>query len=148
MWKCAVFQSYKPCRQIDRWSACLASDRLYMYSDRAKWCTRIRSVCACATRKLDFRVGCHAAQRGGKWALGASDQSVHQFTGTLEGLLLLFFFYTCLHLLFVTFPLSHPFPLPITPVLLFLLPWCEPSVTLMKKHVLCDSPLLNQYETR
>lgn len=101
-------------------------------------------VCACATRKLDFRVGCHAAQCGGKWALGASDQSVHQFTGTLEGLLLLFFFFTCLHLLFVTFPLSHHFPLPIAPVLLFFLPWCEPSVTLMKRHVLCDSPLPNQ----
>lgn len=56
--------------------------------------------CVCEERisKLHFHFWCHA---GYKWALGPSDQPLHQFTAGLEGLLLLSFSPT--DSLFVTF---------------------------------------------
>ncbi len=87
-------------------------------------------------RKLDFHFWCAAALCCSKQGLGASDQPLHQFTGTVEGLLsrslslsLLSPFSLC-HISSVS-PLPSPLPF-------FLLQY-EPLLTLMKRHVLCDS---------
>lgn len=87
-------------------------------------------------RKWEFHFWCDAALCFSKQALGASDQPLHQFTGTVEGLLSLF--YSCLLFLFVTFPLTLP---SLSPLLLFFLVQCEPLLTLMKRHVLYESLL-------
>lgn len=61
--------------------------------------------------KIDFHFWFDAVLSGCKQTLGAPGQPLHQFTGTVEGLLLL----PLLHLppfSLVTFPLSCPFRLP------------------------------------
>lgn len=90
-------------------------------------------VFVCASRQTRE---CDATLYCSKETLGASDQPLHQFTGTVEGLSF------SLSLL-PTFSLCHvspilPLPSPHRSLPVFLLQR-EPLLTLMKRHVLCDS---------
>lgn len=104
--------AWKACRYLDRWPTHL-TPRMYLCSDAADHgfqdtslsvCEWWKSVCVKGgggeerISKLHFHFWCHA---GYKWALGPSDQPLHQFTAGLEGLLLLSFSST--DSLFVTF---------------------------------------------
>lgn len=93
-------------------------------------------------RKKHFHFSVDAALCCSKQALGASDWPLHQFTDTVEGLLLL-----SLSLSHALFSLSH-FLLHVPSLsfhchsLLFSLLRPEPLLTVMKRHVLCVSPSL------
>lgn len=96
----------KACRYLDRWPTRL-TPRVYLCSDgtyhgfqdtsvclfQCKWWISVcAQVCVGEKKKkiwkLHFYFWCHA---GYKWALGPSDQPLHQFTARLEVLLLLSF---------------------------------------------------------